>query len=126
VCLVIALAAAVVLAWQRYFVTPPPFLGTWKNGRTAFVFHKDGRLDADGYFAEDGTFHEATRVTTGRWSMLAGNLLTLQGGKPGGELRPAARVQWKLGSDGKSLILSGLGRTDNFTSEVKLYAKPGS
>jgi hypothetical protein len=126
VLVLIGMAFVAFVAWQHYMSKVPPYVGTWKGDRAAFTFHANGELTSDAVFDDDGSYHDASRRVSGRWSVLAGNLLTLQFfGPDGKKVRSTARVQWSLDESGKKLTLSGVGRTDNFTSRVTLRASGG-
>lgn len=125
--LILLLAVVVVgaFAWQRYMAGPPAFLGTWKSERATFIFAADGGLKADAYFDPGGGFHATNKMLKQSWSVLAGDLLTLERFSTDGKNeKMTSHVQWTIGPSGKTLTLKGVGRTDNLVSEITLRKKP--
>jgi hypothetical protein len=120
---IILVAAVLVgaLAWQRYKTEPAPFLGKWTGQKATFHFLEDGTLNADAYFDPVGKFHPVHKVLKQRWSGLVGDQMMVERvSTDGRNQKSSVRVQWTLGSSGKTLTLKGIGPTDNFASTVTL------
>ena len=119
--ILIAVVLIGALSWQRLNAKPHPFIGEWKGTQATFTFMDDGTFSADAYFDSNGRFHPVPKVLKQRWTVLVGDILTIERKSTDGKnTKMASKVQWELGDSGKSLTLRGIGRTDNYTSKVVL------